>query len=87
MRAEILSAARLENEAYSAAIIFAELLGYDNQWLNYEVTSISPRELENQREDVRSMLLDQFEDLEGDVLAHVMDDALTFLLFPFEDLP
>lgn len=87
MTERILSAVR-EADAYNAVLDYADELGYADLWVDevegkfYAMST--PFELAQQREDVRSMLLDEFPDLEGDVIAHIMDVALYYLMFPFE---
>jgi hypothetical protein len=68
-----------DEQAYTSAFEYIYLLEYYKKWQD-----ASPAMLSRLREDVRAMLLDEYDDLEGDVLAEVMDEALTDSDFPFE---
>jgi hypothetical protein len=63
-----------DEQAYLAAFEYIYLLEYYKKWQD-----ASPAMLSRLREDVRAMLLDEYDDL-----AEVMDEALTDSDFPFE---
>ena len=73
----------LEDRCYDLALDAGAYHGScAEDWLKY-----LGDELRHVREDIRNTLLIEFPDIDGPLIAELMDEALTELSFPFDRLP